>query len=746
MTKTKLMIFLGFILLFLGTVSGCAGNDRDLRAGNTASITTDQGLSYRESDIPVPDDFTPVAVRFLQSEIFLFDGKNVLVIDQDGNELRKTILLDDEFFETFDVQADGSFWCISLVNNENEIIIGEKPDEFHFVHFSQDGGVLERVKATGSQFGENEEFIYPYRLIVDNGYFYVMSSQAAYILDKSGQLIFELKAAGGNPRDIAFFRSLFRLNNGTVAMVSNVYGNEISHLIQIPNIEEKITEEIIITSANMNNLFTAGKHAEILFCTDSGFYDYQLETGNQNLIFNSLNYGIELSNLVEVSVFNDDSFVMVEASPERGIDRLVKYIPFVQSEAGINDSSEDDTVIEKQRLTLSAIVDNNNWLAMAIADFNRSNEYYYVEMNDYTMNGSIDFDDAVTRFNIDLITGNISDIIMLPSRMPSNNYINKGLFADLNQFMDSDPDFNRAEYLPGLFEALNRDGKIYEIFPLFLIDVIQAKTADVGSDIGWTLDEFAAFLEDKPNPQYIISDFTKERFIRMAIFNQFINPLTGEPQFNRDEFKKILAIAERFPAAGIQHAKIDEILKGLNDGDPLMHSNLIMSFSRTKIDEYFNFGEETTLKGWPISEGNGLMFLAFNYFSISAQTENHDGAWAFLKYILNNAECRWGTQLSVNLSLLENMAEKAYLEMTSPDAAVFTDVGVYYLKDMEFNRADIDKVMTAIKETRVITRRNPIISAIISEEVDSYLSGQKSADTVADIIENRIGIYLAEQE
>ena len=32
------------------------------------------------------------------------------------------------------------------------------------------------------------------------------------------------------------------------------------------------------------------------------------------------------------------------------------------------------------------------------------------------------------------------------------------------------------------------------------------------------------------------------------------------------------------------------------------------------------------------------------------------------------------------------------------------------------------------------------------EEIDSYLSGQKSADTVADIIENRIRIYLAEMD
>ena len=53
--------------------------------------------------------------------------------------------------------------------------------------------------------------------------------------------------------------------------------------------------------------------------------------------------------------------------------------------------------------------------------------------------------------------------------------------------------------------------------------------------------------------------------------------------------------------------------------------------------------------------------------------------------------------------------------------------------------------MTLFKSANALKREEFTINKIIDEELGIYLSGQKSADEIIDIIENRIALYLAKQ-
>jgi len=56
------------------------------------------------------------------------------------------------------------------------------------------------------------------------------------------------------------------------------------------------------------------------------------------------------------------------------------------------------------------------------------------------------------------------------------------------------------------------------------------------------------------------------------------------------------------------------------------------------------------------------------------------------------------------------------------------------------------KIMDVIMSTTVVVPSDPVVRSIIKEEIGAYLAGQKTPDQVADIIENRVGIYLKELE
>ena len=342
-------IYIGLILFFLtATLCACAKSDKAADTNPASQATTRTGnildtpeINYREVDIPIPADFSPHEVRFMGREVFLFDGQNVLVMDQEGNELRRVIFSDDEFFIKVDLQSDRSFWAVTADYKEGDSYLsGKIPENISFVLFDRNGAELERVKADGSQFGKNEVQFHLYRLLTDGDYFYLMSLQAVYIVDKSGQMVMEVKAEGESLRaGEGIFKSLFRLKDGRVAMASfanSERANISANFIQIPELKEKTVEEIMLSTATTDNIYVTGKEGDILFCTANGFYDYDLTTGNQSLLFNNLQYGVTLSNMAEIVILTDGSITIAERSGAM-IDRLTRFVPYVPSEETAED-------------------------------------------------------------------------------------------------------------------------------------------------------------------------------------------------------------------------------------------------------------------------------------------------------------------------------------------------------------------------------------------------------------------------
>ena len=85
-----------------------------------------------------------------------------------------------------------------------------------------------------------------------------------------------------------------------------------------------------------------------------------------------------------------------------------------------------------------------------------------------------------------------------------------------------------------------------------------------------------------------------------------------------------------------------------------------------------------------------------------------------------------------------------------PNATRITTIGSMmlgtsgYMIDDEPTQADIDKVMDIINSTTQINRYNNTVTDIVNEEAGAYFSGSKSAEAVAEMIQNRVQNYLDE--
>ena len=56
------------------------------------------------------------------------------------------------------------------------------------------------------------------------------------------------------------------------------------------------------------------------------------------------------------------------------------------------------------------------------------------------------------------------------------------------------------------------------------------------------------------------------------------------------------------------------------------------------------------------------------------------------------------------------------------------------------------ELICALLDSSTTDRGGRQISSIVAQEAESYFSGQKSAADVAALIQNRVSVYLAEQE
>ena len=155
--------------------------------------------------------------------------------------------------------------------------------------------------------------------------------------------------------------------------------------------------------------------------------------------------------------------------------------------------------------------------------------------------------------------------------------------------------------------------------------------------------------------------------------------------------------------------------------------------------------------GYPTDEGSGVQ-VSVNYgLAISAKSKYTDVAWDFIKTLLSDdfqAE-QW------NFPVTKSALDKTLAEATERD--YYTDENnekVYYdqtayIGDTEYTispltQEQVDDFKAMVDGASVAGNYDTDIMDIINEEAAAFFSGDKTADDVAALIQNRVSIYLGE--
>lgn len=398
-----------------------------------------------------------------------------------------------------------------------------------------------------------------------------------------------------------------------------------------------------------------------------------------------------------------------------------------------------------------------------ISIFNRRSTEHNIVITDYLIAHP---SDPLIQLNIDIVSGNLPDILVIQTGMnlPVDSYISKGLFADIYDYIDNDPDVDRSDFAESVFRAYEVDGKLYEAAPTFNIYTLTAKTSLAGEKQGWTMDEFIDFVDSHPDKrifrEYQSKDSVLGRFIRYG-YNEYIDRDTGECHFDSDEFIRLLEFCDRFPKE-VDHSYLDDPDWVTKDDFDLLNGNIIFEdqfiyrFDNIRMFEHGYFGEPVTFKGYPGTGGNGSVIYTDCLFSVSSKSDNADGAWEFIKYLLSEEyQDQYSTSnaydFPVRLSSLEKQAEackeRPYRnvgngEKEYNDKVVY--IGTNEIIIGENTDEDNRRIFDLINSSESAYGNNYYITNIVINEAAAYFEGQKSAKEVSEIIQNRVSNYIAE--
>lgn len=486
-----------------------------------------------------------------------------------------------------------------------------------------------------------------------------------------------------------------------------------------------------------------------LYMTDTyGMYGYNIGDEDSTPLFNFVDSDMAFWGLGNVQAINEKEFFASYDDMDTGESRLAKFIKVDPAD-----------VKEKKVITLAMAY--TDWgVRSQVIKFNKADEEYRITIQDYSSMYAVeeDYYAGITRLNADIVSGKVPDILLLDDSMPVESYMNKGLFEDLNPYIEKDSELDINNFMPNVIEAFSQNGKFYILVPNFSIQTLIAKTSEVGPERGWTVQEAMALWDSKPEGTEFLNGSTQAEILdscmRMAS-SQFIDPKSGKCSFDSDEFIQMLEFINRFPKEISDDYYSDDYWERYDsqwrEGRVITSYGYVGDFRDYNATKKATFGEDITMIGFPSSDGDGSVLVPRNEFAMSSKSKNKEGAWKFLRTFITEEYQSDIYGFTLSIKQLKERAkqamEKPYYEDEDGNREEYDDIA--YIGGVEIvidpmTQQEVDDFLNQLYSFRQIPRYDEALNQIISEEAAAYFAGQKSAEDVARIIQSRAQIYVNE--
>lgn len=589
--KKILSLLMIFALTF--SIAGCGKKTAEQSSSNQEQAYQS---SYKTAEtIPV----TASQFQVVNERIWFLvnsDEPYIGSVGVDGTDLQKINLSQPDGMRctSMSIAPDGSPWIVMEPENESEPC------------------TLIKLDANGTEQSRTPLDIQPYTIRADQ-------ANNVYLAHQNGLI-------GVNPQGEKTFEiaddSLLTISAGSEqTMLAAFYGDSGVQIKEIDWGNQGFSGETIeINQGRMPRLLTNGNDTYRFFAVSSDeLLGYSLQSSQIEPILTFSQIDIVSEQVRLVSAKGTDAFLCVAVSDDA---------------VELHESTKSAGTSDKTILTLASFNLSSD-IKQQIIEFNRTNSDYRIEILDYSQyNSSKDYTAGLTKLNTDIISGNTPDLIEL-SQVSYNNYVSKGLLEDLNGFLSKDFDIQTDNLVKGAVNALSSNGGLYRIAPSFMTISLYGRESQIGSADSWNFEELKQLLYSHSEIKQPFANLLKAptlQYLCLLTMNEFIDESSGKCSFDSEEFINLLEIANR--------NKTDSLDGYTEPAELLLNNESLLSLSfLSSVQNYQSVSDslngDLNFIGFPSAQGSGHIAEFQSSFGIMADSEHKDGAWAFLKSLLD---------------------------------------------------------------------------------------------------------------
>lgn len=425
------------------------------------------------------------------------------------------------------------------------------------------------------------------------------------------------------------------------------------------------------------------------------------------------------------------------------------------------------------RLTYAVLGESAASEARAIVRrFNIKHQDVKVDLLEYTdENGRSAKDRLIT----EMLTGKIPDIIDLgggtaSDTLPYPVLARKGYLEDLWPYIENDPELGREGVLEAPLRAAEIDGGLYAVFNNVKLFTLAGPESLIGDRKTWTLAELREVYAAMPDGSTILPYYYTRDNVFALLFcrsiESYIDRDTGTCSFAGEKFKAALEFVNGFPAAvGLESADRISLEMNLEAADRVLHGyQMLQQFlictpmDLQMIDACYGLGGDAVLIGFPMEDGSvGSSFQPSRTLGMSSVCKNKEAAWQILRELLlpqyksvdslgqKDVRYFWQQGIPVNRSdydMLIRASSSGKLNQAMQGATIIGFPNVTYRAAARTEIARFEDLLNSIES---ILLYDQTVYDIAYEVAGSYFAGHKTLDEAAQLIQDRVGLYLDEQ-
>lgn len=413
--------------------------------------------------------------------------------------------------------------------------------------------------------------------------------------------------------------------------------------------------------------------------------EYKYSEGKPEKMIDLTLYGIKEADILYLNV-HDSMVEIIDNYPSGAVSELIT----------LKEGND-----EKKIITVG-VMQNSQDLEEIVIDYNRYSADARVEIKTY-YNEQDGYENGLEKLKLDIVKKNGPDIVETSS-IDKAVFINKGIFINLFDFMESDRECNISNIHPSVLKAYEEEGAIYSLAPSFLLYSMWGRSDIIGEKHGISLEELNELLAKRGKGVGAIYGFSADESVLTTLctygMDELVNWENKTCDFTGSYFKDILI----FSADYKKEHFTGSISQGIQQGDVIMTVGIILDITDYQIQSAL-YGGKLNFIGYPTTKGSGTALGYFGReFSINTATQEKEAAWDFIRFFLLNGYNGQGFPVLIEKfeEVMQQAAEGEYIsageEGTIEIAKGMYSDGNVNIEVFHADQSDIEQVKQLMKQ------------------------------------------------